>query len=124
MSGNKIYQGCYVAMALWFARKLVDKLGLNTGRLCVVLDYPGEPYILVGMARRDVKNGEHGRHAMTISEDELVASKRDTITLCEAAYINPEKYGATVKIQTFQNNRKDVGAAIARIRKRKGMVHK
>ena len=128
MNGEKIYRGCYVAMTLWFARKLVDKLGLNTGRLCVVKDCPGEPYVLLGMANRDISPGRtrEDTSLVVLTEDDLVATERDIITLAEAAYIDPEKYGRWLKHPTFNENRKHVAGAISRIRKLRKLkkVHK
>lgn len=115
-----IYDGIYMAIAIWFARKLVDKLGLDTGRLCVVMDFPDTPYIIVGMANRGNTPGQKEDHIKLITEDELVETERDTITLMEAAYRYPEKWKSASQVSTFQGNRKAVGAAITRIRRRKG----
>ena len=114
-----IYGGIYLVIAIWFARKLADKLGLNTGRLCVVMDFPDTPYIIVGMANRGTTPGQKEDHVRLISEDELVETERDSITLMEAAYRYPEKWKSAAQVSTFQGNRKAVGAAITRIRRMK-----
>ena len=128
MTGEKIYRWCYVAMALWFARKLVGKLTLNTGRLCVVKDCPGEPYVLLGMANHGVSPGRRREDSriVVLSEDDLVTTERDVITLAEAAYIYPKKYGHWLNNPTFNHNRKYVDGAISRIRKLRKLkkVHK
>ena len=55
---ESLYNAAYLAIFLSFARKAVNKLALDRSHYYVVVDVPGDPLVILAVAKDEVENAK------------------------------------------------------------------
>lgn len=102
---ESLYNAAYLAIFLSFARMAVNKLALDSSRYYVVIDMPGDPLVILAVAKDDVKNAKplpiargmgKGGHIRYLDEPSILKmarkQNRRVLTVAEAEYEKPAMY--------------------------------
>lgn len=99
---ESLYNAAYLAIFLSFARRAVNKLALDRSHYYVVIDVPGDPLVILAVAKDDVKNAKplpiargmgKGGHIRYLDEPAILKmarkQNRRVLTVAEAEYEKP-----------------------------------
>jgi hypothetical protein len=125
---ESLYNAAYLAIFLSFARRAVNKLALDRSHYYVVIDVPGDPLVILAVAKDDVENTKpipiergmgKGGHIRYLSEPAILKmarkQNRRVLTLAEAEYEKPAMYRHH-KHSPWRGHNRYVYAAATRIR--------
>lgn len=125
---ESLYRAAYLAIFLSFARRAVSKLAIDRSHYYVVIDVPGDPLVILAVAKDDVENAKplpiargmwKGGHFRYLSEPAILKmarkQNRRVLTLAEAEYEKPAMYRHG-KNSWWRGHNRYVYAAATRIR--------
>ncbi|MBR2305756.1 MAG: hypothetical protein IKA48_00845 [Fibrobacter sp.] len=125
---ESLYNAAYLAIFLSFARKAVNKLALDRSHYYVVVDVPGDPLVILAVAKDEVENAKpipitrgmgKGGHIRYLNEPAILKmarkQNRRVLTIAEADYENPAVYRLR-KDHPLRGHNRYVYAAASRIR--------
>lgn len=125
---ESLYNAAYLAIFLSFARRAVSKLALDRSHYYVVIDVPGDPLVILAVAKDDVENAKplpithgmgKGGHIRYLSEPGILKmarkQNRRVLTIAEAEYEKPAMYRLR-KDHPWRGHNRYVYAAASRIR--------
>ena len=125
---ESLYRAAYLAIFLSFARRAVNKLAIDRSHYYVVIDVPGDPLVILAVAKDDVENAKplpithgmgKGGHIRYLSEPGILKmarkQNRRVLTLAEAEYEKPAMYRLR-KDHPWRGHNRYVYAAASRIR--------